>query len=665
MRACGRALMPNLKWYWHRLRMMSVGEMALHVRKKLRHIADARGLQDWSNAELVCSGVFPALPKPGDAPLVLSEALRRDLDNILAGRWKAFGHLDIQVDDPPRWQKDYLAGVDLSTSISAFKLNHRELPGGADIKLVWELSRWYSLTRLAMAAYVLGEERAARKCLDWLEDWVRHNPPYRGWNWTSALEVGMRLIQFTWIDALLGGSTPFSSIPEFSGRLARLRREILPAHGWYAWRHRSFGSSANNHLLGELAGLILAVARWPALTQWCAPLDTLQKTWQREVLAQFAEDGGNKEQALNYQLFSWELCWQTFKALEAADRGAFGDVEQWLSFAARFFWETQARLDPWDYGDSDNAFAVPVFANEGSATQEWHQWLEAPRKSEAISYWLGDSLLTPPLRHGEALRTIEVGEWWLYRHSGIAICESGFWFLRWDLSPLGYLSTAAHGHLDALHLSIWFKGVALVIDPGTGAYYADKRLRNWLASRTAHNAPCPSGPEWPQRLGPFLWAEQHPTPTIKEEPCGAVGVLNLPHGQLRRTIASSPAGLSWVATDQCLGNDGSPVPFTVRWQFAPESYVKRLNDRRFLIKRHDVEIEVQASEAWNEVKLVEIDEQARVAVPGDEASLEGVVSPSFRKTVRAPYLKLTARPGEGRNDFHTTFLVAPNKSSAG
>ena len=45
--------------------------------------------------------------------------------------------------------------------------------------------------------------RAGGKCLDWLEDWARVNPPYRGWNWTSALEVGVRLVQFTWIDACL------------------------------------------------------------------------------------------------------------------------------------------------------------------------------------------------------------------------------------------------------------------------------------------------------------------------------------------------------------------------------------------------------------------------------------------------------------------------------
>jgi hypothetical protein len=28
-----------------------------------------------------------------------------------AGRWKAFGHLELRVDDPPHWQTDYLVDV--------------------------------------------------------------------------------------------------------------------------------------------------------------------------------------------------------------------------------------------------------------------------------------------------------------------------------------------------------------------------------------------------------------------------------------------------------------------------------------------------------------------------------------------------------------------------
>jgi hypothetical protein len=43
----------------------------------------------------------------------------------------------------------HVAGCDLSTRESAFGLDHRALPEGADIKLIWELSRWYQLVRLA------------------------------------------------------------------------------------------------------------------------------------------------------------------------------------------------------------------------------------------------------------------------------------------------------------------------------------------------------------------------------------------------------------------------------------------------------------------------------------------------------------------------------------
>ena len=69
---------------------------------------------------------------------------------------------------------------------------------------------------------------------------------------------------------------------------------------------------------------------------------------------------------------------------------------------------------------------------------------------------------------------------------------------------------AAHGHLDVLHVSFWFRGVAMVIDPGTGAYHADDELRGHLASRTAHNGPAPDE-RWtlPARLGPFLWDSKH------------------------------------------------------------------------------------------------------------------------------------------------------------
>lgn len=627
--------------------------MALHAGKKLRQRQDANRSFDPAGINLSDARPFIALPKAEDAPPALREALRQDVERIISGRWLAFTHLELRVDDPPRWHKDYLAGVDLETNESAFQLNHRNLPRGADVKLIWELSRWYELTRLAMAAYVLNDERAGLKCLEWLEDWVKHNPPYRGWNWTSALEAGMRLVQFTWIDELLS-----SASATFNARLLKLRVAILPAHVWFTWRHKSFGSSANNHLIGEVVGLILATVRWPQLAKCGANLDVLDAIWRTEVLNQFASDGGNKEQALNYQLFSFELCWLAREALQVAGKSPSDAADERLFRAAQFFWDVQVAREPWDYGDSDNAYAVPVFLNPKSVVAEWRRWV-AGQESAGVQFWLGD---IPHLKkQGAPQYAKETGPWWHFPDSGIAIVESGFWFLRWDLSPLGYLKTAAHGHLDALHLSIWYRGVAFIVDPGTGAYYGDKALRHWLASRTAHNSPCPAGPEQPQRLGPFLWKEDHLQPTLCDDWETQTGVLNLVGVQLRRKISRlHPAELVWQVEDSCVLKNGEPGEFSVRWQFAPGTRIKKLGPGAgsFVIKRFDEAMQIDVSGNWAEIILVETKEEQSKADPDNP--LAGVVSSAFRKTEWAPYLKLIARPQPGESCvFRTTFVASP------
>jgi hypothetical protein len=97
--------------------------------------------------------------------------------------------------------------------------------------------------------------------------------------------------------------------------------------------------------------------------------------------------------------------------------------------------------------------------------------------------------------------------------------------------------------------------------------------------------------------------------------------------------------------------------FSVRWQFAPGSWVKRHSERKFSVHRAGVAVTIEVDENWAEVELGEPvghGDQSLTSVP--KGSLEGIVSPAFRRICWAPYLKLVARPSEeGNRVFQTTF----------
>lgn len=634
--------MAQLSWYWHRLRAMSLAEVVRHAGRFCLRWADAWHQPDWTSVRLGANGGFPWLPDPTQAPPAVRQALQQDAEAILAGRWKAFGHLQLHVHNPPRWQRDYLAGRDVSTTAPAARLSPRALPAGTDIKLIWELSRWYPLVRLAMASYLLGHRTAAHTCVAWLQDWAARNPPFRGWNWTSALEAGLRLIQLSWIDALLShshGERDGSGAHGDDAVLAQLRQAILPPHVWFTWRHRSFGSSANNHLLGELAGLIVALSRWPDLAHWAAPLAHVQALWEQEVLAQFAADGGNCEQALNYHLFAWELCWQARAALAAAGRAVSTEVDERLRRAAQFYLQVQVPTDPWDYGDSDTGWVTPLFADDARAVAEWCDWLAGAQASSALAYWWGPTQKRLGLRWPQPPNP--PGGWQVLSPSGYGLWREGRWTLRYDFSPLGYLSTAAHGHADALHMSLWLDGMAIVVDPGTGCYLAELGLRTWLASAAAHNGPYSPALATPRRLGPFLWSGHPAPPAIQQIDRRQLRARDArPEAERIRTVQVSADGAVVEVQDVCrlTARHAGPASWTVRWQFAPDTALEQLGPHRFGVQRQGKTLVVEMSPAWTEVCAVSDPAQARTIDP--DKPYAGWVSPGFRQTVWAPYLKL-------------------------
>ena len=596
-------------WYLHRLRAMEPAEIAGRVMEKTRKWSTPTALAEIDSFQLSppCPLAPPRVDKREAAPIALRDAIAVDASRIRDGDWNLFGWKNANVGTPPRWNHDFLHDAPVPCDMESAKLDHRSLNDGADARCCWEINRWSELVRLAQNAWLNEQPDDARLVQQWLADWCEHNPPALGLQWTSALEVSIRLINFCWIDAIIRACED----PELTAQQDILAQRIVPVHAWWAWRHRSFGSSANNHLIGELAGVVIASSRWPSLTRLGCCGERAWQLLEEQILRQFAPDGGNREQALHYHLFAWELAWQ---AAHAAGDLAVAVLPR-LRAAARFFVAVSPSAEGWDYGDSDDAAITPLFASRANAASEWRSWLLSEPGGHSIAFWLKD----PPIVPMDTNSAV----WTHFPDTGHAVLRKNGWMLRADGSPLGLGKIAAHGHLDALHISIWHQDQPLIIDPGTGAYFSGPEIRSQLADGPAHNGPWPTtGRETPRRLGPFLWSEQHPVPCMDitdDQAC----VLRFASGNspfVKRTLRPSGDGIEIVDDISC------KTAHQVTWQFPPQSIITTTG-------KHSFTLRLQNGSEFS-IHLASDD-------PAKMDLLENVVSPRFGQIVTAPALRVT------------------------
>ena len=180
--------------------------------------------------------------------------------------------------DPDAWFHDPITGRRWAGSErSAFEVDVRSTGAGiGDVKYVWEANRLQILHPLA-ASIARGNSAGDRGV--GLGRGRPANPPYRGVNWVSGIELALRLMSLALFVAALDPNT-FS--PEDRG----LVRRLVAAHANHLAAFRSKFSSANNHLVAE--GLGLLVAGWlapdlPGAAAWEAEGRRILET---EALAQ-------------------------------------------------------------------------------------------------------------------------------------------------------------------------------------------------------------------------------------------------------------------------------------------------------------------------------------------------------------------------------------------
>ncbi|HEX4830189.1 MAG TPA: alginate lyase family protein [Trebonia sp.] len=502
---------------------MSPGEVAWRVREQALRRAWAR--------RQVRPGQVDALPPvpappgwerrftsvlPPDAgtgvPAEARAAVIAAADAIMGGQWEMLGVTREDMKEPD-WFRDPVTGRRSAPEAYAFAVNHRSEDAVGNVKQVWEVNRLQHLTLLALAWYLTRDDAYAQRVDAQLRAWWRENPFLSGVNWASGIELGVRLMSFAWIRRLLD---------EWPGARALFEDNDLALHQirWhqqYLAAFESRGSSANNHLIAEAAGLLAASCAFPWFDE--------SPRWRKHAAALLEKSmrdntfpsGINRELASDYHGFVFEL--GAFAAIEAAAFGSPVSDECWkrlATMADAMAALVDARLRPPRQADSDEGRVVLL---DAPAHNRWPALLSlAGALFGPLDWWpagpadaggiLAGAMLGSRAAAGRASQRPS-----RFADAGIAILRTSpadgpeIW-CRCDGGPHGFLSIAAHAHADALSVEVRHDGVDILADPGTYCYHGEPEWRTYFRSTIGHNTVEIGRRDQSDQSGPFMWSRQ-------------------------------------------------------------------------------------------------------------------------------------------------------------
>lgn len=532
-------MITSLSWLVRRLSRMSPAEMGARGTQAVRQVFErAKHRRPVPLARRMprksCTWASPAWLAPLHETGEIGPHLRAAYgwtparaDEYLRNRYTFFTFEDRQFRTPLRWNRDELTGIEAPLEYG-MHLDYRDASKVGNIKYLWEINRHQHLVELAKAYRLTGADMYADALADQVFSWIEQCPFPFGVNWSSSLEVAMRLISWTCCMDLLSTA---------SGEWVRDHPEF-----WRAWvsssyehlrfirNHLSGHSSANNHLLGELCGLFVGSLSFTfkESERW---REFAHAGLEREALRQNWPDGVNKEQATAYHCYVFTLL--VLPMILGSRNGVTFSadytrrLERMAEYAAalvdrdgelpRIGDDDEGRvviLDPPRAGTPVRSLLATAAALFGRA-----DFRERSCGFDEQSYWLlgkgGETRFQSAVQTGPPRTAFPDAGYYL-------ITPEDSWLL-FDCGHLGYLSIAAHGHADALAFILRYRGLDFLVDPGSYAYHTHSTWRSYFRGTAAHNTLRIDGLDQSVIGGNFLWLRQAKARILEVSPMSVRG----------------------------------------------------------------------------------------------------------------------------------------------
>lgn len=645
--------MQSIGWYYQRLASMSRSEILWRLR--------ALGRASWDTMR-VATGITPGgaevvrgMPNPRGVsrlcPVEIGE-LQSDTDSVRRGWLRdttaqadaitrhlldVFDLKNADLGQEINWLRDHNTGRESGLRLVQ-AIDYRDVDAVGDCKLVWEPNRHHQFVVLARAYRATGDRRYAETLIRQLVSWIDANPFGRGMNWRSPLELGIRAINWIWALDMISEADVIRDT-----EWAKIATAIYQ-HCWDITRKYSAGSSANNHLIGEAAGVFVVSSYFSSMPNAGRWRGEAAEILEREIIAQTFADGCTREHAFGYSLFVAQIF---LAAKLAADRtgGRFSAayerrLEQMIEFASTL--AAAGRLPK--LGDCDDGYVLSL----GESIDDIGAWRavgalacgsEALRSASPTetqtAYWLfgRNSLAKPegtvdPRRQPLTSRAFDESGYYLLQYGDHTVGNDIS--VLFDCAELGFGSISAHGHADALSIVLRAYGHDILVDSGTYDYFSYPKWRKYFRSTAAHNTVRVDGTEQSEMLGPFLWGKRAHSKLVSwhdDDRCTEVsgehdGYTTLADPVVhRRTVRLDKAQRMLEITDELRGSGTHRVELF--FHFASEWLVERtIESHRYTLRHGDRVVQLETDRQL----------EGEILYPGGDSELVWISNGYHQKT---------------------------------
>lgn len=427
-------------------------------------------------------------------------ALMRLADDAAANRFDLLGSGICDLGPTIDWHRDFKSGAVWEIKPIGQVPTLHGLPG-SDIKVPWELSRFYHAPVLGVAHLISGDDRYVHTFISQVRHWISTNPVAHGANWVCAMEAAIRAAN--WIIALQY-MMPHPAIDD--AFLLELEQSLFQ-HGRHIRTHlEGTAKLRSNHYLADIQGLIylgLLFRHTEEGGEWLAfATQELEAEMQWEVY----EDGTDFEASTGYHRLCLELIMSPAilcKGNNVALSDAFWARLHRMFIAIRELLDTTGRIPLIGDNDSGRLHRMVV------------------RDDDDFRYLLplgaalfGDpSLKLPGVPFSEeALLHLGPRGLSLYNNmpcglvptANVALPDSGWYILRngracihttcgpngqryRNPDPSEPQSHGGHAHNDKLAITLSIADHQILVDPGQLCYTSDHALRNHSRETASHN----------------------------------------------------------------------------------------------------------------------------------------------------------------------------------